>query len=186
MKFTLIAGILLLLTHLNAYSQDTTKNRSNIPRCYFIGFGVGGSSLGSFSAMLNANIEIKNQWLLGVNIQGESNTALFDGHKGNEADVNTASFLIGKIYKQPNRFVTLSTGLSFVEVYTRDNNGGIFGSITNKRTRHTIGIPLAVQGYLAGFKTLGIGLSGYVNLNTIKTTAGFSVNFALGHMPTQR
>jgi len=189
MKITpiaLIAGVLLLFTHFNAYSQDTAKNRSNIPRCYFVGFGFGGSSLGAFSAIANANVEIKNRWLLGLNFQGESKTALFDGHSENEVDVNTTNFLIGKIYKQPNTFVTISTGLSFAEVYTRDYNGGIFGSINNKRTRHTIGIPLVAQGYLVAFKAVGIGLSCYANLNTIQTTAGFNVNFALGRMPTKR
>jgi hypothetical protein len=189
MKITsiaLIAALCLLFTVTNTFCQDTIKRTKSLPRCYFVSVGLGGSSLGAYSTMVKFNVEIKNQWLLGANFMSETNTKLFNGRSDNETDVNTTNLLAGKIFKQYGLIGSLSTGLGLVEVYTRNNNNGTLSSTGIEQTKHTVGIPIVAQGYVVLFKTVGLGLGAYANINTIKTTAGFSLNFALGYMPTHK
>jgi hypothetical protein len=168
-----------------AFGQVKSADSTQVPKSYFAAGGIGLSSLGSFSAMLVANAEIKNRILLSANWIGETNVRILDSRAGHDVDVNSFNLLAGKIYKQRHSLISFSTGLGLVKVDERDVGGGVFGKVNPVGRETTVGIPVLVQAYAIGFQAIGVGLNLYGNLNTKQSTAGFQLSVALGRISTR-
>jgi len=181
MKVKIIAPLSMLLLAMafnKGFSQAVPNDSTKISKSYWGSVGIGASSSG-FSASFIANAELLNRWLISANVQGEG--PLF----GDGNEVTTFNVLAGKVFKQKFCFLTLSAGLGYISVTNVSNSFNFFSpAVTTQRS--TIGLPIVVQGYLVAFQTLGIGLSGYVNLNTIQSTAGINICIALGRLSTHK
>jgi hypothetical protein len=188
MKIKIITSVciaMLVCAFTKGLAQVSTKDTSKIPRCYWMALGLGASSLGSLSGTINANAEISNRWLLTANVGIEQNTFLNLSSSPN-VQVTTFNILAGKIYKKKISFIALSAGLALVNVYTY-NNAGLFGEApVHKLNQYTVGVPLLIQGHVIRAQAVGIGLSGYVNLNTIQTTAGLNICLVFGRIATHK
>jgi len=166
-------------------SRDTAGIKNNnrivsaIPRCYWGSFGFGPSSLGAFSGSFNANAELANRVLVTAGVQGETKAFL-----SNSAEVDSYNILVGKIFKKKFSLLSVSVGLSLVDVVNTTGYDLFSSQPPVKTDQYTIGIPILIQGYLVAFQTVSLGFNGYINLNTINTTAGIMVSVAIGRMAT--
>ena len=138
------------------------------------------SALGSVSAMLGANAEVKNRLVVSLNWTGETSSVL-DFTAKHVVDVNSFNILAGKIYKQRNSLMSFSAGLGLARVHTFDSRNG-----AASYTETTVGLPLSIQAYAIGFQAVGAGLNLYANLNTKQSTAGIHVSLALGRISTRQ
>ncbi|MDB5123392.1 MAG: hypothetical protein JWP94_1521 [Mucilaginibacter sp.] len=186
MKITLITFTALVLSSFAAaFGQAGHRDSTDIRRSLWGASGLGGSSLGALSFMANGNAEIQHHWLLSVSAQAESST-FFNLTAKPTTGVNTYGVLAGKIIKPRFAFFTISAGAALVNVYTH-TNPGLFGTGPQTRTsRYTIGFPILLQGYGVLFRALGVGLSGYVNINSVKTTSGIHMSMAVGRLTTRK
>jgi len=179
LKISTILIVLVLTVAFNkCFSQAGVNDTTKIRKCYWGSVGIGGSTSG-FSASINANAELSNRWIIAANVQGEG--PLF----GNGNQVAEVNVFAGKILKQKFSFFTLSAGLGYVSIANVTNSFN-FNSPSVTTYRSTMGVAVSIQGFLVGFQTLGIGLSGYVNLNTIQSTAGINICVALGRLSTHK
>jgi hypothetical protein len=183
--FTLTIVLLAAtLTTVNAQT-DTSK----IPHAWWLNMGFGIGTLRSLSANIGVQAEIPKQWLISASFQTEPNHF---GEKSlggavHDVEINSGDLLLGKIYKQTYSFWSVSAGLSLVNMDIHDSYGVFPGApASTQNNRYTIGIPIVVQGYVVGLQCAGIGLNGYVNLNTLQTTAGFQFQVALGRIQTHK
>ncbi len=165
--------------------DSTNKDAAQIPRCYWAGFGLGASTLGALAGNVNVNAEISNQWIITANAEIEANRFLNFSSSPN-VQVTTYNVLAGKIYKGKISFFTLSAGIGLVDVYTYNNPGLFSDAPVHKSDQYTVGVPLLIQWYVIRFQAVGIGLSGYANLNTIQTTAGFNISVVFGRIATHK
>jgi hypothetical protein len=179
--FTLL---LLASTELKLYAQDAKADTAKIPPSYWATLGFGPSSLGSVSGMLNVNLQIAGQWVITGSWQNEVNN-LFGRSPAYFVQVNTYNLLAGEIYKQKISFITVSAGLGAVNVISHNGYTDHYLNYveTNQQNRFTVGIPIMVQVDVAELRVAGIGINAYANLNTIRPTAGLTLNVAIGWMP---
>ena len=191
----------LLLTFSNCFGQfakpDTIKQN---PKSYWGTFGFGASTIDyAFTAALNA--ELSGNYVVSASAQAEFNRFeinILGPASGDFTYVYNYDLLFGKIFKQRISFFTISAGLGVINytsytdsVYVISQGSGLFnstyGAVTiNQRNRYALNIPILLQGYLVIAKPVAIGFSGYVNLNRVHTTAGITLNIALGRMTTRK
>jgi hypothetical protein len=182
MKTNTIAALtmLVLIVAFNrGFSQAVPNDSTKIPKSYWGSLGVGQSSLGAFAGKLDANAEFANRLLVTASFQGETNSIL------GGTQLASYNLLLGKIFKQRISMFTLSAGIGLVNVTTKSFN--LFSTEPSVSTSQTgIGLPIVIQGYLVAGQTVGFGVSGYLNLNTVKTTAGITFSLAIGHLATHK
>ena len=147
---------------------------------------MGQSSVGGLSGTLNINAQIPNNWLLtlGLDVGGDRFGTQYSDNNISKT-VGSYNVLIGKIARQKYSIVSVSAGLGLVEIETGAGSYYTQTPFTNTR-QYTVGIPIVFQTYLVGLQAVGLGISGNINLNTVKTTAGINLCFALGRMQTHK
>jgi 3-deoxy-D-arabino-heptulosonate 7-phosphate (DAHP) synthase len=181
MKFLITAFICFGIVSI-ASGQSISTDSITIPRSYWVSGGVGLSTLGSASAGLVANAEIKNRILISAGWIGETSEKILDFSTNHSVNVSSFNALAGKIYKQRNSLISFSAGLGLVRLETRDTGGARVSSVTET----TIGIPLLVQAHAIGFQAIGVGLNLYGNLNMKQSTTGIHLSIALGRIATRQ
>jgi hypothetical protein len=188
MKIILVYTTILLLavTSTRSFAQESRRDSAKTPKSYWATFGLGYSSLGALAFHLDANAEAWNKCVITANLQTEVSD-LFGKAASNNFQVNTYNLLAGKIFKQKVTFITVSAGLGIVDVITYNGyDKGFFDFVkTSQNSQFTVGVPIIVQWYGVVTEVVGFGINGYVNLNTVRTTAGFTINIALGRMTTR-
>ncbi len=199
--FTCLIIFAFVLTFSNSFGQfakpDSTKQAL---KSYWATLGFGASTIGyAFTAALNA--ELPGSYVVSAYAQAEFNRFAINvlgPPSGDFTYVYNYDLLCGKIFKQRISFFTISAGLGVINytsytdsIYVISQGSGLFNSTygavrINPRDRYALNIPILLQGYLVIAKPVAIGISGYVNLNSIHTTAGITLNIALGRMTTRK
>lgn len=186
LKTFVLTLVLFTVTFTTVNAQtDTTK----IPHAWWLNAGFGLGTLRSLSANIGVQAELPKHWLISATFQTEFNHfgEKILGGAVHDVTINTSNVLIGRIHKQTYSLWSVSTGLSLVNMDIHDSYGVFPGApASTQNNRYTIGIPIVVQGYVVGGQFAGIGLSGYVSLNTLQTTAGVQLQVALGRMQTHK
>jgi len=177
----MIAVIMLVLTVAfdKGFSQGMQSDTAKMPNGYWGSLGLGETSLGFFTGRADANAELSDGYLIAGSAQVES-SSVFGG-----TEVDSYDILFGKIFKQGISMFTLSAGLGLVNVTTKSST--LFSTAPQVTTSQTgIGLPIVIQGYLVAGQTFGFGVSGFLNLNTVKTTAGVMFSLAIGRLATHK
>jgi hypothetical protein len=180
------AILLFAITFTRSFAQSASRDSTKTPKSYWATFGLGYSSLGSIAAHLDGNAEIWNKCVITANLQTEVSD--FFGKAGTtNFQVTTYNLLAGKIFKQKLTFITVSAGLGLVDVNTYNGyDKGILVFVkTDSKNQFIGGVPIIIQWYGVINEVVGFGINGYVNLNTVRTTAGFTINIALGRITTR-
>jgi len=154
--------------------------RANIPNSYWLDLGAGISSSGYGTVVWDANVEVSQNWFITGRLQGElNNFSSFGFNRG--AGLYAYDLLMGKMLNQRFGPLILSAGVGLVDIVSP---GGGPGSGYNNSTTNiqTVGVPILIQSYLVSLHTFGLGVSGYINLNTVRCTAGVTVNLAIGQI----
>ncbi|MBW4889797.1 hypothetical protein KXQ82_08720 [Mucilaginibacter sp. HMF5004] len=173
----LLLTCICVKTRAQAQSDDTTQ------RSYWASVGYGAGTFAENQTEFTVATELKNNWVLAGNVQAE-----LDARKSyvqmHVAEVSTYNLLAGKLHHLKTSFFTTSVGLGVVHRNSFDTNG-TQGVQLNETDENTIGVPITVQGFILPLKWLGLGLSAYVNLNTVQTIAGINFSIAIGKMGTR-
>ena len=143
-------------------------------------FGLGGSSVGLLG-MLTANAEIGHQYVFSAVAETEVNH--FWTTETDNLDVTRHNVMLGKIFRQQYTFLTVSAGVGTVNFTTYDRLND--NSLKNTSDRYAFEVPVMVQYYLVMTKNVSFGIQGFVDFNRIRTTEGFSLDFAFGRMRTR-
>ncbi len=173
----LILFIICLYT--TTYAQLPGMNDGGQARNYWASAGYGAGTFAENLIDLNLTGELKNNWILTGNVQVEMDARKTYAQPG-VVELSTYNLLIGKLHHFGNSLFTTSIGLGVVHRNSFDTNSA--GATLNEVDENTIGLPINVQGFYLPFKWGGIGLNGYVNLNTLQTIAGVNFSIAIGNM----
>ncbi|MBW4889799.1 hypothetical protein KXQ82_08730 [Mucilaginibacter sp. HMF5004] len=161
----------------NHHLNDSLRTPSSL----WLSFGVGSNSITDAWGRFDMNVEIAHRWLLTGNVAGSIAEHIINVPT-HVARHGTADLLFGRLYKKGQCLFSASAGLGLTHFNSYDTDGT--GSYLNQHIQNTIGIPVLVQGYLVGFNTLGVGIGGYANFNTVRNEVGLSLSFAFGKMVT--
>ena len=178
--------------------KDSIKNTNlTVPKSYWATLGLGGGTVG-ITAAATANAQLGGHSMVSASAQTEQNVQsyYYGVPSGKFAEVNNYNLLLGGLFKQRVSFISVSTGLGIVHsisyidsVYVASRTTDIIYTITkygstkiNQNARYALNIPLLVQGYIVVAEPVGFGFNAYLNLNSVRTTAGLTVNIALGRM----
>jgi len=183
MKMLIIAACFLLLftfPFTKSFAQGPYRYHADTPDRYWLDLGVGKSSSGYSSVVWDANIQISDTWFVTGRLEGEpKDISSFGFNPG--VGIYSYDILAGKILNRKSGFFTISAGLGIVQVVSKagnDNNN-------SKTNSYTLGLPILVQRYFTLAPPVGFGIGGYINLNTIRPTAGITLNLAIGHFAYQ-
>lgn len=176
------------------YTLDTTVLNENKKTSYLYGdFGLGSYYASSpesnkgpagFAFYLDANfLKNGNNWKLRFIRESEFN--LFGPEPGEK--FYDIGFLYGRVTKSKIVRFSISGGLGIIGGVKRgaflEKNPGIFGlfGYDSYETEHILApaIPLEIDLSLIS-KYIGIGLTGYANLNYEKSIAGFIIRLEFG------
>jgi len=190
MRKTLFYTSILLTCYLsNAHAQRARTDSNSAPKSFWGTFGFGGSSVGPLG-MLTANAEIGHHYVFSAVAETETNG--YGQAATNNQDVTRFNVLFGKIFRQQYTFLTVSAGVGTVDFSTYDMVHDDNTPATswqyiraNYKYRYAFEVPVMVQYYLLMSKTVSFGIQGFVNFNRIRTTEGFSLDFAFGRMRTR-
>ncbi|MDB5132068.1 MAG: hypothetical protein JWR02_1817 [Mucilaginibacter sp.] len=187
-----MSAIMLLACCTAAFGQAAATNNINAKHNYWGSLGFGPTTFGSSVLGGDLNAEIANQWVISAESKVELQSFL-----SSNVTVTTYDILAGKIFKQKFSFITVSAGLGLVDlntVTTSTNAPTVSSTPQNQFTltfpsytwhdQYALNIPIEVQMYFVPVTPFAVGVGAYVNLNTIRTTAGFTVRLALGRMST--
>jgi hypothetical protein len=192
--------LLLVVTRGKSFAQHATADSVKLPKSYWATLGVGGSSLGSLTGAATANAEVWNKTMVTIGSQAEvNNLKLVGPPPGNYISLTNQNLLFGKVFKQKLTFIAASIGVGVINVvsytdstYFVSHNQNGFLDLSNYNTVKThqknqkaINIPILVQGYILVAEPVGFGFNAYLNLNKLRTTAGVTINIALGRMTTR-
>lgn len=130
-------------------------------------------------------MELRRQWVAIVGFGNDSNIGFLDFKSGEKISVSSFYALGGKVWVGRATLATVSAGLGLVQVHTYQD-GGLFTPSRDHRHQNTVGVPLQVQGFVVVRRSLGLGLTGQLNLNAAQTTASLAISLALGHLPTRQ
>jgi|GEM_PF-5090107 len=181
MRKTLFYTLILLAFCLtSAYAQRARTDSSRAAKSYWGTFGFGGSSVGSLG-MLTASAEIGHHYVFSAVAETEVNH-FWPAETGN-LDVTRYNVMLGKIFRQQYTFLTVSAGVGTVNFTTYDRLND--NTLKNTSDRYAFEVPVMVQYYLLMTKNVSFGIQGFVDFNRIRTTEGFSLNFAFGRMRTR-
>ena len=194
--FFCIITLVLFLVRTNCYSQRLRADTIKQPKSYWAAFNAGGGTLGYESAF-TLNAEIKKNYFLAGSVQAETNRIdleLFGPEQGRFVNVYNFNLQFGKVFKQQISFLTVSSGLGLVRYDAFTNTfisspyqTSYFGgenkvTVADRINRYSLNVPVLLQGYVVIASPIAIGINAYVNLNTVRTTAGISFIIALGRM----
>jgi len=182
---SIISGCFLMMftfSFIKSYGQGPYHYQANIPDYYWLDLGAGKSSSGYSSVVWDANVQVSDSWLITGRLQGELNNLSSFGFKRG-AGIYAYDLLAGRMLNQKFGLLIVSAGLGLVNVVSSAAapNGAYNNSTTNIQT---VGVPILIQSYLVSLQTFGFGISGYINLNTIRCTAGITLNLAIGQIGT--
>lgn len=179
-KTLFYTSVLLTCCLSNAYAQRARTDSNSAPKNFWGTFGFGGSSVGPLG-MLTASAEIGHHYVFSAVAETEVNH--FWSTETNNLEVTRYNVLFGKIFRQQYTFLTVSAGVGTVNFTTYDRlNDNTF---KNTSDRYAFEVPVMVQYYLLMTKNVSFGIQGFVDFNRIRTTEGFSINFAFGRMRTR-
>jgi hypothetical protein len=183
MKMSIIAACFLMMltfSFTKSFGQNPYHYPANIPDSYWLDLGAGKSSSGFSSIVWDANAQISDSWFITGRLQGELNSFSSFGFKRG-AGIYAYDLLAGRMLNQKFGFLILSTGFGLVDVVSSaPAHAGVYNNSTT--TIQTVGVPILIQSYLASLQTFDFGISGYINLNTIRCTAGITLNLAIGQI----
>src|SRR5665213_183157 len=181
MRKTLFYTLVLLTCCLSgAFGQRAHTDSSRAAKSYWGTFGFGGSSVGPLG-MLTASSGIGHHYVFSAVAETEVNH--FWSTETNNLDVTRYNVLFGKIFRQQYTFLTLSAGVGTVNFTTYDRVNDNTSKYTSNKDAFEV--PVMVQYYVLMSKTVSFGIQGFVDFNRIRTTEGFSLNFAFGRMRTR-
>lgn len=185
MKIPITTLFLLLLVSFfstRSLAQALTKDSTGFRPSIWGSVGLGTSSLGFISGLASVNVEAAGHFILSANATEESNSLIFSN-----VNVTTVNVLAGTIFKEKYFLLALSAGLGYANVYNVDPSSEfVYGKPVTGANRNTVNIPVMAQGYAVLAPGFGLGLGGYLNLNSIKTTAGVTVSIAFGRLGTRK
>lgn len=171
----LVCVLLVSIFSTKSYAQIVKNDSTGFRPSIWGSVGLGTSSLGSFSGMASVNAEVIGHFILSANGTAESDAFIFSN-----TDVTTVNLLAGTLLKQKYFLLALSGGLGYVNAYQLNPNSGIGAN------RSGLNIPLMAQGYFVLAPGFGLGVGAYLNLNSIKTTAGLTASIAFGQLGTRK
>jgi hypothetical protein len=172
--------MMLTFSFTKSFGQGTYQYQTNIPVSYWLDLGAGKSSSGFSSVVWDVNAKISDSWFITGRLQGELNSFSSFGFKRG-AGIYAYDLLAGRLLNQKFWFIIVSAGFGLVDVVSSATtyNGVYNNSIT---TIQTVGVPILIQSYLASLQTVDFGICGYINLNTVRCTAGITLNLAIGRI----
>jgi hypothetical protein len=173
--------ILFALLHENIYSQNTLHN-DIVPK-YWVNLGVGGSSAG-LSGGLGISYQTGNKL---ISLRFISNSKYSETMAGGQTTPETiwdVGALYGLISKRSFGYISISGGVSLVGGKI---HGEYLGNINWINTYEQInvitpGIPLEAQIFLTPFRSLGLGVNVFANLNPKKTFGGVLFCIQIGKL----
>lgn len=179
MKKSIITGcFLMIFTFSLIKSRGQDLIRANVPNSYWLDLGAGKSSSGFATVVWDANAQVSANWFITGRLQGELNNISSVGFS-HGTGIYAYDLLAGRMLNQKFGLLILSAGLGLVHIIS--NVGAPRSGFNNLTTNiQTAGVPILIQSYLVSMHTFGLGLSGYVNLNTVRCTAGVTLNLAIG------
>jgi len=148
---------------------------------YWINLGIGGSSYG-FSAGGNASFQIKNTVGSFRIICNEELSFFKTPNK-----LWDIGFMYGLISKKERSLASISAGIGIISSSERgrelscDGNGWFSSCEYQMSNNITIGIPIEAQLFLTG-KYIGIGISGFANINSESSYAGALLCLQFGEL----
>lgn len=185
MKMTITTFAFVLLVSFfstGSLAQQVTRDSTWYRPSIWGSAGLGISSLGFLSGLASVNVEASAHFVLSANATAESGSLIFSN-----SDVTSVNLLAGTILKQKYFLLALSAGLGYVNVYQVDPSSQfVYGQTVTGTNRSAVNIPVMAQGYFAVSPGFGLGLGGYLNLNSIKTTTGLVVSIAFGSLGTRK
>jgi hypothetical protein len=134
--------------------QRALDDMAIIPRCIWGAFGPGIDNISSknFNTAISGSLELSKKQLVSVDVRG--NWAVLAG-----TSTTAVSFLYGGIIKQHSSFLTISTGVSIINVNQSYFN--LFAAPTPSTSTTDLGLPIIVQGYFVVGQHVGFGVSAY-------------------------
>jgi hypothetical protein len=172
----LVCFIVIFLNR--GYVQENDKSENEF---YWINLGLGGSSYG-FSVGGNASFQIKNTVGSFRIICNEEFSFFKTPNK-----LWDIGFMYGFISKKKWSLASISAGIGIINSSVRgrqlscDGNGW-FSSCEYAMSNHlAIGIPIETQLFLTG-KHIGIGISGFANINSESSYFGALLFLQLGKL----
>jgi hypothetical protein len=157
------------------YAQSAAGHAKN--NCYWVNFGFGGSrvhgGLGDSDGGISVGITmslLKGMNLFSVRgVDSEEFKLDLWGDSGPPASVWDIGALYGLAAKASFGMASISGGVGIVGL--SDNEG---------KSSYCVGIPLESQLFWTPFSFLGLGLSGFANLNAKKSFAGVLLCLQIG------
>ena len=177
----IITGCLLMIFTLSlkkSFGQGPIS--ANVPNSYWLDLGAGKSTSGYGAFVWDANVQISDSWFITGRLQGELNSfSSFGFNRG--TGLYAYDLLAGKILNQKFGPLILSAGVGLVDIVS--SVGGPGSGYSNSTTNvQTVGVPILIQSYLVSLHTFGLGVSGYIHLNTVRCTGGVTLNLAIGQI----
>ena len=193
--FLLSLTICVILSITGALAQTVKPDSIKLPKSYWATLGLGGSTLGPLAAF-TANAEIGNKFIITTDLHTEVNKIEFIGVPGSYLNLNDHNLLLGEIFKQEYFFISVSTGIGFTNLvsftnslYMIPNSDGLYSTKQERvkiiqKNQNNFNLPFMIQGYFVVAEPVAFGINAFLNLNKFHSTAGFSINIALGRMST--
>jgi hypothetical protein len=142
-----------------------------------LGAGVGKSVNADGNADVSASVEWQQGSTL-LSVRGDGVSTGFSSALGQLA------FMVGRASTETGgRFTAASAGIAFTQSSVCVTNCGLFSDgKTARETRNTIGLTGALKGALRGGSRggVGIGLTMFVNVNSISSFGGVAVSLSGG------
>jgi len=162
----------------SVYGQNEVKPKMNL---YWIHAGLGRSSLGSLGASAGLGIQLNN---LIFSLRGTANAEEFGIFSGGD-EFFDLGLLVGIGTRKQKVHASFSVGIARVtgSRFMETTEGGFLGSDGKSvAIDPAIGFPLELQLFHKVYRSSGIGLNFYWNLNHEESFGGLTVNFMFGKL----
>jgi hypothetical protein len=178
--------VLIAAIAAHAIAQNPVLAGAVVPRTIDVGLHGFWIELGagvgkSVDAGGNADVSASLEWQQGttlLSVRGDGVSTGFSSALGQLA------FMVGKASTETGgRFTAASAGIAFTQSSVCITNCGLFSDgNTARKTRNTIGATGALKGALRGGSRggVGIGLTMFVNVNSISSFGGVAVSLSGG------
>lgn len=178
-SLSILALLISLTISVKAHPSPDTPNR---PRYYWFTGGLGIGTQRSIVVIGALNAEVTHNMILTADAGFHTND--FPFKEGTRLAIASYNLMAGRMFTTSRLLFNVSAGIGYsrgyIAYYSWSNLSA--STLSSKKTKGSVNFPIAFQGYFTPLRFLGIGLGGFINLNSIKTTGGVTLSYALGRV----